>query len=519
MQASRFEALVGPAYKYQSLPVDCQECVNFECIKVGSSASPFKNMLVGTAGTKRVRFKYNGEILDVLPTYKAKKSRIRGMHKCSLPFGNDVDDGFIIVGTDCVYKMEKPNKDLVAKISLIGNISEGTSIVSIIDSGVVADEKTPQVISIADGNTLYNVNMSTMEFTSVGNEIPLRPNMISFMNGRAIICGKSHEDGKQSMHVFFSELNNANSWPFLNDISANVESDPVVGIKVVGNYLWLIGTETYEIWQKTENVDMPFRMVSGIASGVGAASASSIASIAASVFFVGGGETGRLRIYEGSSNGSIQVISTDAMAQELSTYTTLDDAIGFCWADEGNVYYGVTFPSADTTWVYNATSKNWHKRTSTKDSISHRWNVDFLETSYNMVLGSSIENGVLYHVSTKYLDDDGEAIVRKRTAPHLVSNAKEVVHNSLTIELECGNAQPYGQGSDPKVMLKVLDDGGRTERATRWKSVGALGNYRSRVKFYNLGSTRDRVYEIGVSDPVVWNIYGAYIETEEAIGG
>lgn len=519
MQLSKFEALVGPAYKYQSLPVDCQECVNLECVKVNSPSSPFKNMLVGTAGTKGIKFRYNGEVVDELPTYQSRKSRIRGLHKCSIPFKNDVDDGFVIVGSDCVFKMGKPNNNMVADLTLIGNISEGSSKVSIVDSGVVADETHPQIISIADGTTLYNVDMNTMSIKSMGNVIPLRPNMLDYMKGRVLMCGRDTVSNERSMHVFFSDTNDPNSWSYLNDISANVKSDPVVAIKVVGNYLWMIGTETYEIWQRTTSSTAPFSMVSGIASGVGTASAESVASIAASVFFLGGGETGRLRIYEGSSSGSINVISTDAMAQEFSNYPTLEDAIGFCWADEGNVYYGITFPSADTTWVYNVTSKNWHKRLSNKNTYAHRWNIDCLETSYNMVLGGSVDKGRLYHLSTKYYDEDGEPIVRKRTAPHLVSNGKEVVHNSLTIEIECGNALPYGQGSDPKVMLRVLDDGGRTERSTRWKSVGKLGNYRARLKFYNLGSTRDRVYEIGVSDPIEWNIYGAYIESEEAIGG
>ena len=60
MPLSSFDALVGPAYSYPSKPVDCQECINFECLNVGSSASPYRHMLVSTAGTRKIRFRVEG---------------------------------------------------------------------------------------------------------------------------------------------------------------------------------------------------------------------------------------------------------------------------------------------------------------------------------------------------------------------------------------------------------------------------------------------------------------------------
>ena len=43
--------------------------------------------------------------------------------------------------------------------------------------------------------------------------------------------------------------------------------------------------------------------------------------------------------------------------------------------------------------------------------------------------------------------------------------------------------------------------------------------YRRRVKWNRLGTAVDRCYEICVSDPIRWTIYGATIETEEGQGG
>ena len=524
MQLSNFDAIVGPAYSYPSKPVDCQECINFECLKVGSGQSPYKHMLVSTAGTRKIRFRKRGtqEVLDRLPTVNAAVSRIRGIHQCSVPFMGDTLNGFIVVGTDAVWKVTPPNSDFICGIERLGVISEGTNPVSIVDAGGESGSDIPQKIVIADGSTLYSIDMDTRAFSSLGNVAPQRPSKLAFLDARVFMCGTSQEEGAPSQRVYWSAINRPDEWAELDFVSAAIKSDPVLSIAVAGNYLWMIGSETYEIWQTTSSsgtLYSPIRKVSGVASGVGTVNGDSVASIASSVFFVGGGETGRLHIYEGSSNGSIAVISTDAMSQEFATYETLDDAVGMAWSDDGQIYYGVTFRKADVTWVYNVGQRYWHKRKSTRDAEQHRWKITCISPAYSMVLGANGDTGELYHVSTHYNDDDGEAIVRRRVAPHIRANGKLVRHASLELDLECGNALPYGQGSDPQIMLRALDGAGRIAREPRWKSSGTQGMYRRRVKWNRLGTAVDRCYEICVSDPIRWTIYGATIETEEGQGG
>lgn len=524
MPLSSFDAIVGPAYSYPSKPVDCQECVNFECLNVGSSASPYRHMLVSTPGTRKIRFRAHGtsEILEKLPTVNAAVSRIRGLHRCSVPFFGDSLEGVIIVGSDAVWKLGMPNSDFVCEITRIGVISEGADPVSIVDAGGESGSGIPQKVVIADGTTMYCVDMDTMAFTSLGNTVPQRPSKLAYLDARVFMCGTTQNDGLPSQRVYWSEINRPDSWTELGFVSASMKSDPVMSVAVAGNYLWMIGSETFELWQTTSSsgtLYSPIRKVNGVASGVGTCSKYSVATIASSVFFVGGGETGRLHVYEGSSNGSIAVVSTDAMSMEFARYGTLEDAVGMCWSDEGQLYYSVTFPAQDVTWVYNVNQKYWHKRSSRKNTVDHRWNITCIAGAYSMVLGANGLTGELYHVSAHYNDDDGEPIVRRRVAPHLKANGRLLMHKSLELELECGNALPYGQGSDPQIMLCALDGAGRIRREPRWKSSGTQGMYRRRVKWYRLGTAVDRCYEICVSDPVRWVIYGATIETDEGQGG
>ena len=145
-------------------------------LKVGSGQSPYKHMLVSTAGTKKLRFRVRGtqEVLDALPTVNANESRIRGIHQCSVPFLGDSLNGVVVVGADAVWRVGPPNSDFVCEIVRLGVISEGSNPVSIVDAGGESGSDIPQKIVIADGSTLYSVDMDTSVFRSLGNLAPQR---------------------------------------------------------------------------------------------------------------------------------------------------------------------------------------------------------------------------------------------------------------------------------------------------------------------------------------------------------
>lgn len=69
-------------------------------------------------------------------------------------------------------------------------------------------------------------------------------------------------------------------------------------------------------------------------------------------------------------------------------------------------------------------------------------------------------------------------------------------------------------GTDPQVMLRTSNDGGRTYVSERWRSAGKTGEYTRRVRWTRCGSARRRVYEVIVSDPIPWRITGAYLRAE-----
>jgi hypothetical protein len=63
-------------------------------------------------------------------------------------------------------------------------------------------------------------------------------------------------------------------------------------------------------------------------------------------------------------------------------------------------------------------------------------------------------------------------------------------------------------------MLDWSDDGGHTWSAEHWRDIGAVGRYKDRVRWKQLGQSRDRVYRVTITDPVKRVILSASSEAK-----
>ena len=67
--------------------------------------------------------------------------------------------------------------------------------------------------------------------------------------------------------------------------------------------------------------------------------------------------------------------------------------------------------------------------------------------------------------------------------------------------------------TNPQAMLRWSNDGGSTWSREHWVSIGQLGKYKNRAIWRRLGTARDRVYEVSVSDPVNMVIVSANLKS------
>ncbi len=105
-------------------------------------------------------------------------------------------------------------------------------------------------------------------------------------------------------------------------------------------------------------------------------------------------------------------------------------------------------------------------------------------------------------------------IRRMRRTPHLNVEHARLTFNSLEVLAQVGAGLLSGQGSDPQIMLRWSNDGGRTWSREHWTTLGRIGAYRTRVLWTRLGQARDRVFEVVVSDPVACSLITAYLNVD-----
>ena len=294
--------------------------------------------------------------------------------------------------------------------------------------------------------------------------------------------------------------------------------DPIVSIIVDHRQVYLLGQTTTEVWVDVGStisgiVSFPFQRVSGTMMQHGCAAANSVARFAEQFMFVSRDDRGQAIV--GAINGyAFQRLSTHAVEQTLMNQN-VSDAVAYTYQLEGHEFYVVTFPSINLTWVYDLASQMWHKWLAFDPETGyyrHRSNCGAFFN--NVYLVGDYENGKVYQLSNETFTEDGTYIRRLRRAPHLVADLQRQYFAEFQIQFQPGVGLQTGQGDDPQAMLRWSNDGGSTWSNEHWTTIGRVGRYQNRAIWRRLGWSRDRIYEVSMSDPVRTVIISANLKAE-----
>jgi hypothetical protein len=321
----------------------------------------------------------------------------------------------------------------------------------------------------------------------------------------------------QTGRFYLSDSYDGRSWDALLYATAEADPDNLVGCVSASRLLWLIGVESYEIWYNSGDPIFPFDRIEGSFNKIGCNAVNSIAEFQGTVAWLDHHKN--VRVSQGYSTVKI---STEQIDFQIGQYTVTSDAIGFFYTQEGHIFYVLTFPTEEKTWVYDFTTQLWHTRASDSSDKRHRANcaVNFK----GMTIVGDYENGKLYKYDLSKYSDDGVMLRRIRTAQAFPSqeagqNRKYFFHGSLEVEFEAGvgltvDDPDLERGKDPEAILQWSDDGGHTWSNEHWVHIGKIGEYGWRAIWRKLGRSRDRIYRVIVTDPVKVVIIGAYLEAQ-----
>jgi hypothetical protein len=294
-------------------------------------------------------------------------------------------------------------------------------------------------------------------------------------------------------------------------------ADNIQCLAAIHGELWLIGELTTEIWTNTGAADFTFGRIQGAFINHGCVAPYSLSQQDVSLFWLTQDRQGNA-IVAMSSGYAVERVSTHAIEQDFQSYSKIDDAIGYCHQIDGHAFYILTFPTANKTWAYEMSTKQWHERGSLDgNGVLNRHRGNAFAFAYSEGHVGDFQNGALYVFDQDYYFDGQTAIPRIRTLPHLVGeDSNRVEYIRFVADMEVGQSVGTVPSDPPLISLRWSDTRGATYGNPVLRSMGATGQYYVSPQWRKLGMARDRVFEISWSAPVRTALNGAWIEIRKA---
>ena len=303
---------------------------------------------------------------------------------------------------------------------------------------------------------------------------------------------------------YLSGLYDGTTWNPLDFATAESSPDNLIGLGSTKQNIWLFGIKTVEVYFNSGNADFPFERVPGAINDIGCNAVGSICNAKGVLFWLTSNNT------IARSNGyAYEEISTESINYQISTYATVNNARGFYYEVEGEVYYAINFPTPQKTWVVNIRTNDWFEWQTDDDQFRGICSIQWFD---KMLIGDRSDSRI-FQLSMNTYTDDGEPIKRVRRAQYISKERFNILHHRLELDFEFGvglNVAEEADGYDPQAVLRWSDDGGNTWSSSYSVSIGKYQEYTSRAIWRRLGKSRNRIYELTVDEPVKFVLIGAY---------
>lgn len=351
------------------------------------------------------------------------------------------------------------------------------------------------------------------------------PVMITFLDGYGLI------NEADTPTVWFSALEDLETWDALDFFARSNTSDNIVGIAAVKDRIACLGSKTTTWFYDSGDADTPFVPYPGTTVQTGLLYPTLLGVYNDELVFVAQSDRGQLRVAR-MMDTQVQTISTPPIDVFLASAATLADAELLIYYQQGHAFVTVTAPSSTQdlqSACYDLTEGLWHYRAGWDDTAGQytRWHACGSAVEGTTVFVGDYNSGALYTLSlTTYADDTETAGVtrtlkRQRAAPYASETPQWFFIKEIQLLAQAGvGIGGSGQGNSPTVQLEISRDGGQTWVDCGVAPLGALGQYTTRTLWRRLGRVRADLFvpRITQTDPVqtAWN--GLVLDLESGTG-
>jgi len=358
---------------------------------------------------------------------------------------------------------------------------------------------------------LWNFTTSTATFPIVDPDFPAQPIDVTNVDGYFIVTEGESNDW------YWSALNDGLNWNSTDTEKIISKPDQCIAIATVNRRMFIFGKNITEQWYDDPVGTTPFQRNNNMLFEYGCASRASVVENYGILVFLASTKNGvgSVRVTDG---GQPQIISTPALDRIIKGYEidhVVSDASGMIYKENGQIFYEISFTTANHTWVYSFSTKKWFERESLPDKR-------FKGECYANFLGSHFvgdySTNKLYEMSSQYADQNGDSYRRMRIGkPFSLPSLKSFRVNRFELDLVNGVGTATGITQDPLVRLSISRDGGLTYGNALEASLGKMSQSLYTSEWYRLGSQTDFVPKIEFWHSVPTTLLGAAINYDEFV--
>lgn len=463
-----FKAFVGSSYRAESVNADCETLVNFYAAPIESPTgkSPGAVVFDPTPGTINFATRLDSPSRAVF-------------YQDGRAFG---------VGGGSFYEFAGNGS-----ATFIGSVARDSNPAWISSNGHAGHQ-----LLVVSGGLGYIFDLNTNTLTRITDTaFPANALFAEFLGGYFIVAQAS------TSNFFLSALNNGLDWStnILEGQTSNT-SDNLVAIKIVGTYLWLMGSKHTEVWVNTGPSaagSFPFAPIQGGVADDGCGAPWTLINVAGTACAVGISERGGAFVVQ-SNDYNLKKISTYAVDRSLSERLaagTLPSARAWSYEEHGHTFFVINLMDGTPAWVYDTTTGEWHQRgdfdTGSGTFVSPRA-VNHAFGFGRHLCGDGWTGDVLDQSLAYTTNADGTSIVRERTAPHLNNAYQWTFYDEFRLMGEFGLGANADPDTDPQCTLSYSDDFWHTFTPPQARSMGQQGQYAFEVYWQMLGRARDKVF-------------------------
>ena len=489
---------------------------------VGSSAKTKNPNIQGSAMSRNMFTGFNGskddarKFMQSCPGIKyimslGNSGQVDGMYVAStgLTVTNYTPDLFVAYGGK-VYRI-----DNAMEVEEIGTYVSGNTVIFAESGGERAVLMWVDSVSIYGYDLKNGTPVSITLPKRITEDVYIRPSHIAVVSGSIVLNENVFDiqDGQvqyeeDKITVKTKEVDSG-EYCFLDDYSvqqyfnAESSSDKITAVYSVGSLLTLYGPSSIEFWQRgdAESYQTWQRTSYTINKEQGLEARYSLASVNQTQFCIGTGKANAkcVLMIDGTKVSKISDEWLDRILNENDVQNTR------AWTYSKNNHTFYLFTIGNETYCYDATTAEWHIRSSRNFYTSKNKPYMPLYAAWfnNKIITGCCENGNIYELDDNYYKEDFDSehslpLYRVRQTPVITADYKPFVLYELALEVNSGAIKNYGQLS--KALLQVSNDGGYTFNNVIESSLGYKGEYNARLRYLNLGMLRQCVLRIMFSE-------------------